>query len=61
MRNMAKPAILIVDDDAQVLRAIDRDLRRKYGGDYRMVRADAADTALDALHQLKLRNEPVAL
>jgi thioredoxin reductase (NADPH) len=58
---MAKPAILVVDDDVQVLRAIDRDLRRKYGGAYRVVRSDSADAALDALRQLKLRNEPVAL
>src|SRR5436190_22911100 len=58
---MAKPAILVVDDDAQVLRAIERDLRHKYGGDYRIVRATSADAALDALRHLKLRSEPVAL
>ena len=58
---MAKPAILVVDDDAQVLRALERDLRHKYGSAYRVVRAASADAALDALRQLKLRNEPVAL
>lgn len=60
-RRMAKPAILVVDDDAQVLRALERDLRHKYGSAYRVVRSTSADTALDALRQLKLRNEPVAL
>ena len=58
---MAKPVILVVDDDAEVLRAIERDLRRKYAGDYRVLRADSADSALDALRQIKLRNEGVAL
>ncbi len=58
---MAKPTILAVDDDAQVLRALERDLRHKYGSAYRVVRAASADAALDVLRQLKLRNEPVAL
>ena len=58
---MAKPAILVVDDDAQVLRAIERDLRHKYGSTYRVVRSSSASAALDALRQIKLRNEPVAL
>jgi thioredoxin reductase (NADPH) len=58
---MAKPVILVVDDDAEVLRAIERDLRRKYAGDYRVLRADSAESALDALRQIKLRNESVAL
>lgn len=60
-KQMAKPAILVVDDDAQVLRAIERDLRHQYGGAYRVVRATSAGEALDALRQLKLRNAPVAL
>lgn len=58
---MAKPVILVVDDDLQVLRAIERDLRRKYGSNYRIVRADSADSALDALRQVKLRGDVVAL
>ena len=58
---MVKPAILVVDDDAQVLRALERDLRHKYGSDFRVVRSASADAALDALRQLKLRSEPVAL
>ncbi len=58
---MAKPAILTVDDDAEVLRAVERDLRRKYGGDYRVLRADSGVAALEAVRELKVRNNPVAL
>ena len=58
---MAKPTILTIDDDAEVLRAVERDLRRKYGKDYRIVRADSGPTALEALKELQLRGEPVAL
>ena len=58
---MAKPVILAVDDDPQVLRAVERDLRRKYAREYRVLRADSGETALDALDRLKLRGDPVAL
>ena len=57
---MAKPVILTVDDDPSVLQAVARDLRKQYGDRFRIVRADSGETALDALHQLKLRNETVA-
>src|SRR3954447_15687 len=58
---MAKPAILAVDDEPEVLGAVERDLRRHYGSKYRVLRADSAASALDALNRLKVRNEPVAL
>src|SRR5215216_271750 len=58
---MAKPVILAVDDDPQVLRAVERDLRRKYAREYRVLRADSGESALDALDRLKLRGDPVAL
>jgi thioredoxin reductase (NADPH) len=58
---MAKPAIITVDDDAEVLRAIERDLRRKYSADYRVLRADSGQTALDIVRELKIRNNPIAL
>ena len=58
---MAKPALLAVDDDSEVLRAVERDLRRKYGGAYRVLRADSGTSALETLKQLQLRNESVAL
>ena len=58
---MAKPVIWTVDDDADVLRAVERDLRRHYGDRYKVISADSGVSALDATKQLKLRNEPVAL
>jgi thioredoxin reductase (NADPH) len=58
---MAKPVLLTVDDDPQVLRAIERDLRQRFGAEYRIVRADSGATALEALKQLKLRGDAVAL
>lgn len=58
---MAKPAILLVDDDPDVLRAIERDVRRHFGGTYRVLRASSGAQALDILTQLALRHEPVAL
>ena len=57
---MAKPVLLTVDDDREVLRAIERDLRRKYGSEFRVVRAESGADALDALKELTLRGEPTA-
>lgn len=58
---MAKPVILTVDDDPEVLQAVARDLRREYGDRFRVIRAESGAVALEALQQLKLRNDPVAL
>jgi thioredoxin reductase (NADPH) len=58
---MGKPIIMTVDDDAMVSAAISRDLRNRYGADYRIVRATSGDQALSALTKLALRNQPVAL
>ena len=58
---MAKPVIFTIDDDPEVLRAIERDLRREYGNDYRILRSNSGSEALDTLKQLKLRNNVVAL
>jgi thioredoxin reductase (NADPH) len=58
---MAKPILLTVDDDQQVLRSIERDLRRHYGDHYRVLRAESGISALDTLRQLKTRNDSVAL
>jgi thioredoxin reductase (NADPH) len=58
---MAKPVIWTVDDDPDVLRAVERDLRRHYGDRYRVISADSGISALESTKQLKLRNEPVAL
>ncbi len=56
-----KPVIFTLDDDPEVLQAIQRDLRREFGKDYRIMRADGGAEALDALQQMKLRNDEVAL
>jgi thioredoxin reductase (NADPH) len=58
---MAKPIILTVDDDPEVLQAIVRDLRHQYGDRFRIVRADSGASAIATVEQLKLRNESVAL
>ena len=58
---MAKPVILAVDDEPQVLSAVTRDLRTRFAGDYRIVRAGSGEEALEALRELKKRNDVVAL
>jgi thioredoxin reductase (NADPH) len=58
---VAKPAILTVDDDPAVSQAITRDLRRKYGPDYQIVRATSGAEALAVLTRFELRNRQVAL
>jgi len=58
---MAKPVLLTVDDDPDVLRAIERDLRSQYGAEYRIVSSDSPEGALDLLKALKVRNDGVAL
>lgn len=58
---MPKPILLSVDDDSDVLRAIERDLRSQYGAEYRVIGSDSPERALDLLKQLKVRNDSVAL
>jgi len=57
----ARPALLTVDDDPGVSRSVARDLRRRYGADYRIVRAESGDQALEALREMKLRGDDVAV
>jgi len=52
---------MTIDDDAEVVRALQRDLQRHYGERYRVIRADSGAAALEALRGLKRRNDPVAL
>jgi thioredoxin reductase (NADPH) len=56
-----KPVLLTVDDDPGVSRAVARNLRRRYGQDYRIVRAESGPQALEALREIKLRGDPVAV
>src|SRR6516165_12715240 len=58
---MSKPVILTVDDDSVVSAAIARDLRSRYGADYRIMRAASGPEALTVLSRLALRDQPVAL
>lgn len=58
---MPKPVLLTVDDDPEVLRAVERDLRRQYGNRYRVIAADSGAAALSVVQQLKLRNDAIAL
>jgi thioredoxin reductase (NADPH) len=58
---MTKPTLLTVDDDPNVLKAIERDLRTRYGEKYRVLRANSGDAGLELLRELKTRNDAVAL
>jgi thioredoxin reductase (NADPH) len=58
---MPKPVLLTVDDDPEVLRAIERDLRSRYADRYRVMRANSGSAGLATLRELKARNNPVAL
>ncbi|GGY34237.1 FAD-dependent oxidoreductase [Streptomyces djakartensis] len=57
----SRTVIMTVDDDPGVSRAVARDLRRRYGASYRIVRAESGASALDALRELKLRGDLVAV
>ncbi|HEX6271077.1 MAG TPA: FAD-dependent oxidoreductase [Anaerolineales bacterium] len=58
---MAKPVIFSIDDDPSVLNSVERDLRARYGQDYRVLSMNQGRTALDYLRKLRQRNEAVAL
>jgi thioredoxin reductase (NADPH) len=58
---MKLPYILLVDDDAQVLGAIQRDVKSRYREDYRVVAASSGAEAMELIHELKLKNETVAM
>ena len=57
----ARPVLVAVDDEPSVARAVERDLRRRYGRDFRVLRAESGSDALDAVRQSKLRGASVAL
>ena len=58
---MSKPVLLTVDDDPEVLNAVERDLRSHYRADYRVVKSSSGAQALDAVRQLKQRDDQIAL
>jgi len=57
----SKPVILAVDDDAPVLRAVERDLRNRYGKDYRIVAAGSGAEGLEVVQQLTVRGGAIGL
>ena len=61
MVTVSRPVLLAVDDDAEVLRAIERDLRKRYAERYRVLANSSGTEALKILEKLRKRNEPVAL
>lgn len=58
---MPHPVIMVVDDDLSVLNAVERDVRAKFGHEYRIVKAGSGAAALDLLRRLQQRNEIAAL
>jgi thioredoxin reductase (NADPH) len=60
-QEQVRPVLLAVDDDPDVLRAVDRDLRRRYADRYRVLRAGSGQEGLDTLREARTRNLPVAL
>src|SRR5437667_9357048 len=58
---MARPVIFTVDDDPEVLGAIERDLRQHYRSDYRILKAASGNEALEATRELKRRGAAVGL
>jgi thioredoxin reductase (NADPH) len=58
---VSRPAIVTVDDDPAVSRAVARDLRRHLGEEYRIIRASSGDEGLGALREIKLRGGRVAV
>jgi len=58
---MPKPIILTVDDEEQVRNAVERDLKRHFSKEYRIVKASSGTEALDTAYRLKQRNDVIAL
>ncbi len=56
-----RPVLLAVDDDAEVLAAVERDLRQRYRADYRIVAASSGEEALETVREFKARGAPIAL
>lgn len=58
---MPKPVLFAIDDDPEVIRAVARDLKRRYGDRYRVLHAESGADALTTLAELERRDEAVAL
>ena len=58
---MTKPIIMAIDDEPHVLNAVARDLQAQYQKDYRIMKASSGNEAIDAVKELKRRNDAIAL
>ena len=58
---MSKPVIFAIDDEIQVLNAVERDLQARYSKNYRVLKASSGTEAVELLKKLKQRNSPLAL
>src|SRR5688500_7262685 len=58
---MPKPVILAIDDEPEVLNAVERDLRHHFHAEYRVMKAGSGAQGLDTVRQLKQRGTAVAL
>ena len=58
---MAKPIIITLDDEPQVLNAVERDLRQHFRSEYRIMKSSSGKEALEVVQKLKQRNDPIAL
>ena len=58
---MSKPIILTVDDEEQVRNAVERDLKRHFRKEYRVIKAGSGAEALESVHRLKQRDDAIAL
>jgi thioredoxin reductase (NADPH) len=58
---MPHPVIMVIDDDQAVLNAVERDIRAKFGHEYRVVKAASGASALELVEKLQQRNEIIAL
>jgi thioredoxin reductase (NADPH) len=56
-----RPVLLTVDDNPQVVRVIERDLKQQYGKRYSVLKAESGEEALKLVKKLKLQNELLAL
>lgn len=61
MSDTTRPVILAIDDEPEVLRAVQRDLRSHYGSDYRILGAGGGQEAIETIDELAQRETPLAL
>lgn len=58
---MSRPIIFAIDDDPQVLRALNRDLRSQYGKEYKIMSTESANEALETLVEMKNAGDVIAI